>query len=85
MKKTSIEYDLSNDVEVLAFERALKSNDMAMVLWEILKNVRVNAEARAAVLSEKKNITSYDGIQFVYDEIYRLLHEYEIDIKNLIE
>lgn len=85
MSKTSLEYDLTNDIEVLAFERALKSNDMAMVLWEILKNVRVNAEARAAVLSEKKNITSYDGIQFVYDEIYRLLDEYEIDVKNLID
>ena len=38
MNRVTIKYDLDNKHESVAFERAIRSTDLALILWEILKN-----------------------------------------------
>ena len=82
MDKIQIEYDLDDPHEKMAFERAIKSTDLTLVLWEILKNKRESIFNQ--IKSSKLELSAYDGVEFVYEEIFDLLEKYEIDLNKLI-
>lgn len=82
MNKVQIAYNLDNPHEKIAFERAIKSTDLALVLWEILKNKRESIFDQ--IKTSKLELTAYDGVEFVYEEIFDLLEKYELDLNKLI-
>lgn len=83
MNQVTIKYDLDDFYEELAFERAIRSTDLALILWEILKNRKTAITNK--INSANVELSAHDGAEFVYDEIYELLRQYEIDIDKLIK
>ena len=77
--KVTIEYDYSEDsrsAEKHAL-RCLKSEDMALVLWEITHNLKKKAE-----WAEQED---KDVILFIFDSIREMLDEHGIVIDDLTE
>lgn len=81
MAKATIEYDLNDFDDEMAFKRANKATDMAMVIWELVFN------ARKKIMNEIefKNVEDpYVAAGLVFDFIHEELNENNINIEDLI-
>jgi len=77
--KGILEYDLNDLDDRLAHERAVKSLDMALVLWELVHNTRKEMLGKIErALEQDKNFTPYDSLDIIYDELQRLLDEHAV-------
>ena len=70
--KATIEFDLNNHEDKMAYKRANSSLDMAIVLWEITHNLRHKLE-------------NDSDIDKVFYEIYDLMEKHNVVIDELIE
>jgi hypothetical protein len=80
MAKATLEYDLSDQDDVIAHLRAVKSLDMAMALWEIVHNTKKGLEWSM----EGKEIDKYDALELVYEKIHEILGDHNIITDDLI-
>jgi len=78
--KAILEFDLDNFDDRHAHLRCVKSLDMAIVLNHIANNLL--KECRNKEYGETD--TYYAGLESVFNEIYDLLEENDININNLI-
>jgi hypothetical protein len=81
MAKAKIEYDLNDRDDLFAHKRAVKSLDMALVLWEITHNTKKGLEWSM----EGKEMDKYDALEMVYEKIYEIMSEHNVDLEDLIE
>ena len=81
MPKAILEYNLPDDQE--EFYRAVKSRDMACMLWEILLNYKKKAIRQ---LEADNNATDreFDLIDKIFSDIWELAKEHDVNIENLI-
>ena len=70
--KATIEFDLNNQEDKMAYKRANSSLDMTLVLWEITHNLRHKLE-------------NDSDIDKVFYEIYDLMEKHNVVIDELIE
>ena len=80
MAKAILEYDLNDIDDSMAHMRAVKSLDMALVLWELLNNSKRTLERRM----HEKEIDRYEALDMLYERIYELIDEHNIKIDDLI-
>jgi hypothetical protein len=80
MAKAILEYDLNDIDDSMAHMRAVKSLDMALVLWELLNNSKRTLERQM----HEKEIDRYEALDMVYERIYELIDEHNIKIDDLI-
>ena len=80
MAKAIIEYNLNDPDDVMAHKRAIKSDDMAFALWEIIHNTKKGLEWSM----ENKEIDKYDALELVFDKIHEIISEHNIDLDDLI-
>ena len=66
-------FDLDDPYDRVAHLRAVKSLDMALVLWDLTHN---NKEDFSGDFEK--------GVAFVYDKLYKLLENYDINLEELI-
>lgn len=76
--KAKLIFNLDEHEDRIAHLRCVKSFDMALVLWEFLKNSRKTLENREFE-------DSYDAIEATYERLFELLEEHSINIDGLIE
>jgi hypothetical protein len=76
MATATIEYDLNDPDERMEFNRVVKANDMASALFEIQMNAK-----RSFKYDEKHN---NETLHVVFDKIYDILKEHDINAENLI-
>lgn len=81
MAKAIIEYNLSDVDDSYAHKRAIKSLDLTLALWEITHNTKKGLEWAM----ESKEMDKYDALEMVYEKIYEILSEHNIDLDDLIE
>lgn len=81
MAKAKIEYDLNDRDDMYAHKRAIKSLDMALALWEITHNTKKGLEWSM----EGKEIDKYDALELVYEKIFEILSNHNVDLEDLIE
>ena len=81
MAKAKIEYDLNDRDDLFAHKRAVKSLDMALVLWEITHNTKKGLEWSM----EGKEMDKYDALEMVYEKIYEIMSEHNVDLEDLME
>jgi antitoxin component of RelBE/YafQ-DinJ toxin-antitoxin module len=79
--KATLEYDLNDNVEQMAHLRAIKSLDMACVLFEITHNMKKECER----MVENKDMSVYDAIDLVFNKIHETLEENNVKIDELIK
>lgn len=69
-------FDLDDSNDQMAHLRCIKSLDMALVIWEFVRNSRKKLENR-----EFKD--SCEAIDATYERLFELLEEYDINIDKL--
>lgn len=85
MAKAILEFNLDDPDDVIAFKRANKALDMAMVLFEIQNNFKKKCMRELEAKEEFGiKMEAYDGVQFVIDNLFELLNEYNIDTDEII-
>lgn len=79
--KAILEFDLNDPDDSMAHLRAVKSLDMALVLWELVHNSKKGMLNRV----EFENVTDpYEAVSMVYERLYELLEEHGVNINQLI-
>jgi hypothetical protein len=81
--KATLSYNLNDPDDRMAHLRAVKSLDMASVLFDITRNLKKKIENRYEDIDNTNNDV-FDGIDAVFDEIYDILEDNNIDIDELI-
>jgi hypothetical protein len=72
-----LKFNMDNPDDQMAHLRCVKSLDMALVIWEFLRNSRKKLEDR-----EFKD--GYEAIEATYEEFHNLLEEHDINIDKLV-
>jgi len=78
--KAALEFDLNDKDERMAHMRAIKSLDMACVLFEITHNMKKECER----MVEDKDMSVYDAIDIVFSKIHESLEDNNIKVDELI-
>jgi hypothetical protein len=81
MAKAIIKYDLSDIDDMYAHKRAIKSLDMVFALWEITRNTKKGLEWSM----ESKEMDKYEALEMVYEKIFEVLSDHNIDLEDLME
>ena len=82
MAKAIIEYDLTDSDDQLEFERAAKSLDMALALWEFAYNTKKKLVWELE--SNKAEQAEYDLLDKVYGKFWEIVKAHNIDLDKLI-
>ena len=80
MAKAILKYDLTDNDDRLDHMRAVKSLDLALSLWQFVYNTRKGIEHEL----EFKDMTNYELLDKVYDEMRYILDRHNINIDELI-
>lgn len=78
-----IKYDLSDQDDRMEFDRANKSLDMAMMLWELMYNYKKKFY-RQLETDDKYTDSHFELIDSVFKSIYELAEEHNINIEEII-
>lgn len=81
MAKAKLVYDLNDTDDAMAHLRAVKSLDMALVLWEMA----YNAKKKVHYQIEGEKITDpYDAVNKVFEKLWDELNEKGINLDDLV-
>jgi hypothetical protein len=80
MAKGMLEYDLNDPDDIMAHERAVKSTDMALALWEMAYNVKKQIQSQV----ETEKLDSYDAIEKVFEKFWEILDDRGIKLDSII-
>lgn len=83
--KVIIEYNLDNPESKKAHLRVVKSTDMAIVLFEILNNVKKKVTNSSSVLRNNQELSHEQGVEDVMYEIRKLCEDYNLNIDELLD
>ena len=86
MSKAIYKFDLTDPDDRDEFLRTTKATEMAMILWEIIFNLRKRVGNSYDNISDEvyDKLKAMDGVHKVMDEIHKMLQESDINIDNLI-
>ena len=79
MAKGILEFDLDSLDDVLMYKRCLKSQDMALLIWEF----SINSRKRVENIIENED--TLKGIDLVFTEFIDLMEKYDVDIDKLVD
>jgi hypothetical protein len=83
MAKAILEYDLTDPDDKMEFERATKSLDMALALWEFGYNTKKSFQQELEA-NDKTKDEEYELLDKVYARFLGILNGHNINIDNLI-
>lgn len=83
--KATIEYNLDDHGEGKAHLRAIKSTEMALVLWEIRNNLFNELESEIEANKGGQKAVRYDQLNQVYKKITELMEFHNINLDELID
>ena len=81
MAKAIIEFDLNDPDDNMAHMRAVKSLDMALVLWEMAYNTKKGMHNDI----EFNKLDAYDAIDKVFQILWDQMNERGINLDELIQ
>ena len=81
--KAILEFNLDNPDDIMAHMRAVKSLDMAILLFEIKSNLKKKCER--IVESKESDYDVYDGIDLVFQQIHDMMYDNGIMLDDLIQ
>lgn len=81
MATAQITFDLNDHDDRKAHLRCVKSTDMAIVLFELSRNLKRTCEIEAATMPNDK----HEIIDMVFEKISGLLHENNINLEEIID
>lgn len=84
MAQAILKYDLSDSDDRMEFERATKSLEMALVLWELQYNYR-KKYTRQVEADDKATEREFYLIDTIFNDILELITEHGINVDSLIQ
>jgi len=87
MAQALLKFNLEDSDDQMEHLRCVKSTDMALAIWEIVHNTKksIEWEMEAIVTKEGgKGLNMYEALDLVYDKIYKILEEHDVNIDRLI-
>jgi len=80
MATATLNFDLNDPDDNMAFMRAAKSTDMALALWEFANNTKKSLQRELKEDDDK----SYELLDKVYERFWEILNDRGIKIDDLI-
>lgn len=80
MSKAILEFDLNEPDDRMEHLRAVKSLSLASAIWDITHNTKKGLEWAM----EGKEMDKYEVLDMVFDKIYEILEDNNINIEELI-
>jgi len=80
MAKGILEFDLNDMDDSRAHLRAVKSLDMALVLWEMAHNTKKGIQNEI----EFKELSAYDAVDRIFGKFWEEMNERGINLDELI-
>jgi hypothetical protein len=80
MAKGILEFDLNDMDDSRAHLRAVKSLDMALVLWEMAHNTKKGIQNEI----EFKELSAYDAVDRIFSKFWEEMNERGINLDELI-
>lgn len=82
--KAILKFDLTNPDDVIEFNRANASANMAAALWQIVYNTKKGiGHQLEGVNKDGTEYSAYDALNLVYDRIYEILDENNVNVDSL--
>ena len=79
MAKAILEFDLNDFDDKMAHLRAVKSLDMAIVLFQITSNLKKQIMYEI----DHRELKDWEAVQLVFERIHELINEHGINIDEL--
>jgi 1,4-alpha-glucan branching enzyme len=83
--KATFEFDMNEPEDVMEHRRMSKALDMALVLWEIKHNAQKKIHDSLDYTEEDKPKTAHEAAELIFDMIYQLMEDYNINVDELIQ
>lgn len=80
MPTAKLEFDLNDSDDIMAHLRAVKSTDMAMVLWNMAHNTKKSIYSQI----EFNKLDPYDAVDKVFEKFWEDMNEHGINLDDLI-
>lgn len=80
MAKAILKYDLNDPDDIRAHNRAIKSLDMALILWEMTYNVKKHIKNEI----EFNKLEVEDAIDKIFEHLQEEMSEHGINLDELI-
>jgi len=80
MATATLNFDLNDPDDNMAFMRAVKSTDMALALWEIAQNTKKSFQRELDDSDDK----SYELLDKVYERFWEIIQERGLKLDDLI-
>jgi hypothetical protein len=80
MAKAILKFNLNDADDTMAYNRCNKSTDMAVALWELCHNSRKGLLYNC----EGNEMNSHQAVYMVFDRIYEIMNEHNINLDELI-
>ncbi len=75
-----LKFDLNQFEDRMDYERVNKSLDIVNALWHFL----YNSKKQLLVDVEDEDVDKFDAVELVYDRIFELLEEHDVNINKLV-
>lgn len=83
--KATLEFNLDDFDDRTAHLRAVKSLDIAMVLWQLVMNSKKGIEYELeGRMMKGEEVNALDALDLVFDRIHDLLEEHDVNIDKYI-
>jgi hypothetical protein len=82
--KATFEFDMNEPDDVMDHKRMTKALDMALVLWELKHNAQKKIHDSLDYMEEDKPKTAHEAAELIFDMIYELMEDYNINVDELI-
>ena len=80
MAKAILKFDLNDSDDSRAHMRAVKSLDMALVLWEMTHNTKKSIHNQI----EFDKLDAYEAVDKVFEKLFEEMTEHGINLDDLI-
>jgi len=81
MAEAKLTFDLNDPDDRKSHFRAIKSLDMASALWDLTHNTKKGLEWSI----EAKELDKYEVLEMVFDKIYEILNDHNINTDELLD
>jgi hypothetical protein len=79
--KAILEFDLNDPDDIRSHMRCVKSQDMALVLWEVQYNLKKRCEN---ILEHKEEMDRFEALELIFEELMELYNQHNISVDDLI-
>lgn len=82
MSKAILEFNLSDEDDLMEFKRATNSLGMSLALWEMLYNTKKKFEWELE--SGEKSNSHYELLDSIYKRFWEILDEHNVKLDDII-